>query len=114
VLACSTDLALAVLAGTKALDAAYGEAKKAKQQLDGKGVAKSRRAAKMRRRKRSAGDHNHAGPHARRSVHDQLRQIGPRPVWHTLRTAWATALAPVGNDHPSHASEASSVAPLYL
>jgi hypothetical protein len=27
VLACSTDLALAVLAGTKALDAAYGEAK---------------------------------------------------------------------------------------
>src|SRR6202162_2361606 len=29
VLACSTDLALAVLAGTKALDAAYGEAKKA-------------------------------------------------------------------------------------
>jgi hypothetical protein len=44
VLACSTPLALAVLAGTKALDAAYGEAKKAKQQLDGKGVAKSRRA----------------------------------------------------------------------
>jgi hypothetical protein len=41
VLACSTDLALAVLAGTKALDAAYGEAKKAKQQLDGKGVAKT-------------------------------------------------------------------------
>jgi hypothetical protein len=61
VLACSTDLALALLAGTKSLDAAYGEAKKAKQQLDGKGVAKSRRAAKMRRRKRSAGDHNHAG-----------------------------------------------------
>jgi hypothetical protein len=30
--ACSTDLAPAVLAGTKALDAAYGEAKKAKQQ----------------------------------------------------------------------------------
>jgi hypothetical protein len=30
VLACSTDLALAVLAGTKALDAAYCEAKKAK------------------------------------------------------------------------------------
>jgi hypothetical protein len=29
VLACSTDLALAVIAGTKALDAAYGEAKKA-------------------------------------------------------------------------------------
>jgi len=43
----------AVLAGTKALDAAYGEAKKAKQQLDGKGVAKTRRAANMRRRKRS-------------------------------------------------------------
>ena len=63
-LACSTDLALAVLAGIKALDAAYGEVKKAKQQLDGKGVAKSLRAAKMRRRKRSAGDHNHAGPHA--------------------------------------------------
>jgi len=34
VLACSTDPALAVLAGTKALDAAYGEAKKTKQQLD--------------------------------------------------------------------------------
>jgi ParB-like nuclease domain len=42
VLACSTDLARAVLAGTKALDPAYGEAKKAKQQSDGKGVAKSR------------------------------------------------------------------------
>jgi ParB-like chromosome segregation protein Spo0J len=64
VLACSTDLALAVLAGTKALDAAYGEAKKAKQQLDGKGVAKSRRAANMRLRNRSAGDHNHEGPDA--------------------------------------------------
>ena len=64
VLAHSTDLGRAVLAGTKALDTAYGEAKKAKQQLDGKGVAKSRRAANMRRRKRSAGDHNHAGPGA--------------------------------------------------
>ena len=63
-LACSTDLALAVLAGTKALDAAYGEAKKAKQQLDGKGVAKSRRAANMRRRKRLACNHNHADPSA--------------------------------------------------
>ena len=52
VLACSTDLARAVLAGTKALDAAYGEAKKAKQQLDGKGVAKSQRAANMRLRNR--------------------------------------------------------------
>ena len=41
VLAHSTDLARAVLAGTKALDGAYGEAKKAKQQLDGKGVAKT-------------------------------------------------------------------------
>src|SRR5271169_5007028 len=65
VLACSPDLALAVLAGTKPLDAAYGEAKKAKQQLDGKGVAKSRRAANMRLRKRSAGDHNHEGPGTR-------------------------------------------------
>ena len=64
VLAHSTDLARAVLAGTKALDPAYDEAKKAKQRLDGKGVAKSRRAANMRRRKRSAGDHNHAGPGA--------------------------------------------------
>ena len=64
VIACSTDLALAVLAGTKALDAAYGEAKKAKRQLDGKGAAKTRPAANMRRRKRSAGDHNHEGPGA--------------------------------------------------
>jgi hypothetical protein len=58
------DVCYSRLAGTKALDAAYGEAKKAKQQLDGKGVAKTRRAANMRRRKRSAGDHNHEGPGA--------------------------------------------------
>jgi hypothetical protein len=49
---------------TKALDAAYGEAKKAKRQLDGKSTAKTGRAANMRRRKRSADDYNHEGPGA--------------------------------------------------
>ena len=43
VLAHSSDLAQAVLAGSKFLDAAYDEARKAKRQLDGKGV-KTRRA----------------------------------------------------------------------
>jgi hypothetical protein len=48
-----------VLAGSKVLDAAYDEAKNAK------GAAKTGRAANIRRRmKRSAGDHNHEGPHA--------------------------------------------------
>jgi hypothetical protein len=100
VLACSTDLALAVLAGTKALDAAYGEAKKAKQQLDGKGVAKSRRAAKMRRRKRSAGDHNHAGPHAENpEPGDTPEVIRDRAyTWQageSLRLAHENKLAPI-------------------
>src|SRR5450631_3513937 len=63
VLAHSSDLAQAVLAGSKFLDAAYDEARKAKRQLDGKGV-KTRRAVDMRRRKRSAGDHNRESPDA--------------------------------------------------
>jgi len=63
VLAHSSDLAQAVLAGSKFLDAAYDEARKAKRQLDGKGV-KTRRAVNMRRRKRSAGDHNRESPDA--------------------------------------------------
>jgi ParB-like nuclease family protein len=59
VAAYSNDLARAVLAGSKVLDAAYDEAKNAK------GAAKTGRAVNIRRRmKRSAGDHNHAGPHA--------------------------------------------------
>ena len=100
VLAHSTDLGRAVLAGTKALDTAYGEAKKAKQQLDGKGVAKSRRAAKMRRRKRSAGDHNHAGPHAENpEPGDTPEVIRDRAyTWQAgeaLRLAHENELAPV-------------------
>jgi ParB-like chromosome segregation protein Spo0J len=50
VLAYSTDLARAVLAGSRALDAAYDEAKKAKQPLNAKVAAKTRRAANTRRR----------------------------------------------------------------
>ena len=50
VLAHSPDLAQAVLAGSKFLDAAYDEAKKAKQPLNAKVAAKTRRAANTRRR----------------------------------------------------------------
>jgi hypothetical protein len=65
VLAYSTDLARAVLAGSRALDAAYDEAKKAKQPLNVKVAAKTQRAVNTRRRmKRSAGDYNHEGPDA--------------------------------------------------
>ena len=49
-LAHSTDLARAVLAGSIVLDAAYDEAKKAKQPLNAKVAAKTRRAANTRRR----------------------------------------------------------------
>jgi hypothetical protein len=60
VLAYSTDLARAVLAGSTVLDAAYDEAKKVKRQLDAKDAAKPQRAANVRRRmKRTAGDCNH-------------------------------------------------------
>jgi ParB-like nuclease domain len=55
VLACSTDLARAVIAGSKALDAAYDEAKKAKRQVDAEDAAKTRREARRRRMKQSAG-----------------------------------------------------------
>jgi ParB-like chromosome segregation protein Spo0J len=111
VLAHSTDLARAVLAGTKALDAAYGEAKKAKQQLDGKGVAKSRRAAKMRRRKRSAGDHNHAGPHAENpEPGDTPEVIRDRAyTWQAgeaLRLAHENKLAPIDRKEVIRAAEA--------
>jgi hypothetical protein len=65
VLAHSSDLAQAVLAGSKFLDAAYDEARKAKRQLDAKDAAKTQRAANIRRRmKRSAGDCNHESPDA--------------------------------------------------
>jgi ParB-like nuclease domain len=50
VFAYSPDLAQAVLAGSKFLDAAYDEAKKAKQPLNAKVAAKTRRAANTRRR----------------------------------------------------------------
>jgi ParB-like nuclease domain len=100
VLACSTDLARAVLAGTKALDAAYGEAKKAKQQPDGKGVAKSRRAANMRLRKRSAGDHNHEGPGAENpepgATPELIRDRAyTRQAVEALRLAHENKLAPI-------------------
>ena len=49
VFAYSPDLAQAVLAGSKFLDAAYDEAKKAKQPLNAKVGAKTRRAANTRR-----------------------------------------------------------------
>jgi hypothetical protein len=111
VLACSTDLALAVLAGIKALDAAYGEVKKAKQQLDGKGVAKSLRAAKMRRRKRSAGDHNHAGPHAENpEPGDTPEVIRDRAyTWQAgeaLRLAHENKLAPIDPEEVIRAAKA--------
>ena len=48
VLACSTDLAHAVIAGSKALDAAYDDAKKAKRQVDAGDAAKTRREARRR------------------------------------------------------------------
>lgn len=54
VLACSTDLAHAVIAGSKALDAAYDDAKKAKRQVDAGDAAKTRREARRRRMKQSA------------------------------------------------------------
>ena len=99
VLACSTDLALAVLAGTKALDAAYGEAKKAKQQLDGKSLVKSGRAANSLR-KRSAGDHNHEDPGAKNTEPaDTPEVIRDRAyTWQAgeaLRLAHENELAPV-------------------
>ena len=83
VLACSTDLARAVLAGTKALDAAYGEAK-----------------ANMRRRKRSAGDHNHEGPDAENPERgDTPEVIRDRAyTWQAgeaLRLAHENKLAPI-------------------
>jgi hypothetical protein len=53
VLACSTDLAHAVIAGSKALDAAYEDAKKAKRQVDAGDAAKTRREARRRRMKQS-------------------------------------------------------------
>jgi hypothetical protein len=111
VLAHSTDLARAVLDGSKALDAAYGEAKKAKQQLDGKGVAKSRRAAKMRRRKRSAGDHNHAGPHAENpEPGDTPEVIRDRAyTWQAgeaLRLAHENKLAPIDRKEVIRAAKA--------
>ena len=40
-LACSTDLAHAVIAGSKALDTAYDDAKKAKRQVDAGDAAKT-------------------------------------------------------------------------
>jgi hypothetical protein len=71
---------------------AYGEAKKTKQQLDGKGVAKSRRAANVRRRKRSAGDHNHEGPSTEnREPGDTPEVIRDRE--YTLQAAEALRLA---------------------
>jgi ParB-like nuclease domain len=100
VLAYSTDLALAVLAGTKALDDAYGEAKKAKQQLDGKGVAKSQRAANMRPRKRSAGHHNHEDSGAENPEPGDTPQVirdraYTRQAVEALRLAHENKLAPL-------------------
>jgi hypothetical protein len=111
VLACSTDLARAVLAGAKALDAAYGEVKKAKQQLDGEGVAKSRRAANMRLRKRSAGDHNHEGPGAENLepgatpevIRDRAYILQVREA---LRLAHENKLAPIDPKEVIHAANA--------
>jgi ParB-like nuclease domain len=99
VFACSTALALAVLAGTKALDAAYREAKKAKQQLDGKGLVKSGRAANSLR-KRSAGDHNHEDPGAKNTEPaDTPEVIRDRAyTWQAgeaLRLAHENKLAPI-------------------
>jgi hypothetical protein len=95
VLAHSTDLARAVVAGSKVLDAAYDEAKNAK------GAAKTGRAVNIRRRrKQSAGDHNHAGPHAENpEPGDTSELIRDRAyTWQAneaLRLAHENELAPV-------------------
>src|ERR1017187_624177 len=68
VLAHSSDLAQAVLAGSKFLDAAYDEARKANRQLDGKGV-KTRRAVDMRR-----------APSSSAADRGSFERQGPRPL----------------------------------
>ena len=103
----------AVLAGTKALDAAYGEAKKAKRQLDGKGAAKTRPAATMRRRKRSAGDHDHEGPGAENpEPGDTPEVIRDRAyTWQAgeaLRLAHENKLAPIDPKEVTRAAKRHS------
>jgi ParB-like nuclease domain len=103
VLAHSTDLARAVLAGSKVLDAAYDDVKRAK------GVAKTGRAVNIRRRiKRSAGDHNHAGPHAEPG--DTPEVIRDKAyTWQAgeaLRLAHENKLAPIGPKEVIRAAKA--------
>jgi hypothetical protein len=71
----------------------------------------SRRAAKMRRRKRSAGDHNHAGPHAENpEPGDTPEVIRDRAyTWQAgeaLRLAHENKLAPIDRKEVIRAAKA--------